>query len=229
MTLPGHRTTEVSARSLAHLLRGVLERSVSGIAQRAYRAGLRTPLRKVLVGPIVLSIRERFLAFGPDQVIQVIDALARCSVDVWVIGGWGIDALAGRETRRHRDLDLVVGADVEKIRRCLEGVGFRLVGRDFVATSSFPHRVLMQDARGRWIDLHPLEGPTSPRKTQTVSLAPADVTLGKVAGRPVPCLSAQYQWRLLNEGIGSTSENRHHLAQLRRGTDGFDAERRLPR
>lgn len=33
--------------------------------------------------------------------------LGGAGADVWVGGGWGIDALVGRQTRQHRDLDLM--------------------------------------------------------------------------------------------------------------------------
>ena len=36
----------------------------------------------------------------------VLDILERAGIEVWVDGGWGIDALLGLETRAHRDLDL---------------------------------------------------------------------------------------------------------------------------
>ena len=44
---------------------------------------------------------------APD-VIEVINALGSASVDVWVHGGWGIDALLGEQTRAHDDLDVIL-------------------------------------------------------------------------------------------------------------------------
>ena len=47
-------------------------------------------------------------------------------VAVWVDGGWGVDALVGRETRLHKDLDLLVAAtDVQRAAAVLAGHGFR--------------------------------------------------------------------------------------------------------
>ena len=168
-----------------------------------------------MVGQVVLSIRERFLAFGPDQVVQVVGALARCGVDAWVAGGWGVDALLGRQTRRHGDLDLIAAGNLTKARACLEALGFRLVARDIAAGTAFPDRVLFQDSRGRWIDLHPLQDAAIPAANDTFRLAPADVTVGAVAGCPVPCLSAQCQWRLLQEGHPLHESDRHHIEQMR--------------
>jgi len=39
-----------------------------------------------------------------DEVHAVLDALGTAGIPTWVAGGWGVDALAGRQTRAHRDL-----------------------------------------------------------------------------------------------------------------------------
>ncbi|MDQ0908982.1 hypothetical protein QFZ22_004967 [Streptomyces canus] len=42
-----------------------------------------------------------------DDVLHVLNLLRRAGTEVWIGGGWGIDALVGRQTRDHRDLDLM--------------------------------------------------------------------------------------------------------------------------
>jgi lincosamide nucleotidyltransferase A/C/D/E len=43
------------------------------------------------------------------------------------MGGWGVDALVGRQTRPHHDVDLLVEvADLERLRLCLIALGFAL-------------------------------------------------------------------------------------------------------
>lgn len=42
------------------------------------------------------------------QAGAICTALARAGVSCWVMGGWGVDALLGRVTREHHDLDLLV-------------------------------------------------------------------------------------------------------------------------
>lgn len=41
------------------------------------------------------------------DVVEILGLLRRAGTEVWVGGGWGIDALLGRQTRDHRDLDLM--------------------------------------------------------------------------------------------------------------------------
>lgn len=42
------------------------------------------------------------------DVQAVLAALDAAGVPTWLDGGWGIDALVGRQTRPHSDLDLVI-------------------------------------------------------------------------------------------------------------------------
>ena len=87
-----------------------------------------------------------------DQVLEVLDRLAAASVVAWVDGGWGVDALVGRQTRDHEDLDLVVDARaIDRVRALLTDKGYGIV-RDWSPTAiAFVH------SDGRSVDLHPVE------------------------------------------------------------------------
>ncbi|WP_442920489.1 nucleotidyltransferase domain-containing protein, partial [Methanobrevibacter sp.] len=39
---------------------------------------------------------------------EILEMLSEASVKVFLDGGWGVDALIGRETRIHNDIDLFV-------------------------------------------------------------------------------------------------------------------------
>jgi lincosamide nucleotidyltransferase A/C/D/E len=83
--------------------------------------------------------------------LAVLDALRSRGISAWVHGGWGIDALLGEETRIHDDLDLVVQvADWPRIRPALAGLGYH------VAAGAPPTNVVLLDAAGRQVDLHPV-------------------------------------------------------------------------
>ena len=48
-------------------------------------------------------------------------------IQVWLSGGWGIDALLGEQTRPHKDLDVIVLLDdVVRIRDLLSRDGYDL-------------------------------------------------------------------------------------------------------
>lgn len=60
-----------------------------------------------------------------DDVLFVLALLQRAELDVWVGGGWGIDALVGVQTRDHRDLDLMHREDHEAaVLAALSAAGF---------------------------------------------------------------------------------------------------------
>jgi lincosamide nucleotidyltransferase A/C/D/E len=61
------------------------------------------------------------------DVVSLYRALFDADAPVWLMGGWGIDALAGHQTRPHHDVDLLVEVgDLERLRRCLIALGFAL-------------------------------------------------------------------------------------------------------
>ena len=47
-------------------------------------------------------------AMSPEQARAVYELLDQSGVRCWIMGGWGVDALLGRVTREHKDLDLLV-------------------------------------------------------------------------------------------------------------------------
>lgn len=83
-------------------------------------------------------------------VLEVLDALGTAGVRAGITGGWGIDALLGRETRPHGDVDL--GIDAEALDVAVDALG--RVGYAMVVDQR-PARVELAGSRGR-VDLHPI-------------------------------------------------------------------------
>ena len=52
-----------------------------------------------------------------DEVLPILGALEATGTRLWVAGGWGVDAFVGRQTRAHRDLDLIL--DAQRFEECL--------------------------------------------------------------------------------------------------------------
>ena len=83
--------------------------------------------------------------------VEVIDGLESAGIDVWVEGGWGIDALLGEQTRPHYDLDVFIRADdIEAAMRVTGGLGFSLM------TDELPQGFVVRDKADRRIDFHPV-------------------------------------------------------------------------
>src|SRR3954468_2232104 len=83
--------------------------------------------------------------FSADFVLDVLD----CAPDAIVDGGWGIDALIGRVTRVHDDLDLVVPiAHVEELIDALRPLGF------IERVDEPPARIVLSTLYDQRVDLH---------------------------------------------------------------------------
>src|SRR5215216_4545125 len=85
------------------------------------------------------------------SVVEVVDTLERADVDVWLDGGWGVDALLEHETREHDDLDLVCELrHAERVIELLAGLGYKRVAGEL------PKSFASVDSLGRQVDVHPV-------------------------------------------------------------------------
>src|SRR5918993_2198375 len=83
--------------------------------------------------------------------IELLDLFESVGLEVYVDGGWGVDALLGCQTRRHRDLDITLPANgVPLLRRLLSVAGFVQIPTD----DTWEHNFVAEDARSRRVDVH---------------------------------------------------------------------------
>ena len=118
-------------------------------------------------------------------------------VDLWIDGGWGVDALLGRQTRPHADLDIVLEAkDCDAVVQILLEKGYKDVPRD----DRRPCNFVLGNDQGKEIDFHivvfdaegnGLYGPPGDLE----GLYPADAFQGRgqIGGVAVKCMSPEYQ------------------------------------
>jgi lincosamide nucleotidyltransferase A/C/D/E len=149
------------------------------------------------------------------EVLAVLDALQRAGVRAWLDGGWGVDALVGRQTRPHRDLDLALDVrDEAAALAALHTLGYE------IETDWRPTRVELAAPGSRWVDLHPL---TFEASGDGIQLGPAGerwvypadgFATGSVGGRTVGCISAAQQI-LFHSGYELRDRDRHDLTLLR--------------
>jgi lincosamide nucleotidyltransferase A/C/D/E len=87
---------------------------------------------------------------APD-VVEIYTELERLGVCIWIDGGWAVDALLGRETRPHADLDIAMEErHVNALQAFLKNRGYHEVSR----TDSSAWNFVLSDADGRTIDVH---------------------------------------------------------------------------
>lgn len=88
------------------------------------------------------------MAMEARDVIDIVLMFEQANIEVWVEGGWGIDALLGAQNRDHGDVDLVVDAPrASDARNLLADAGFTPIFEDP------PGRASYMDARERCVDL----------------------------------------------------------------------------
>jgi lincosamide nucleotidyltransferase A/C/D/E len=150
------------------------------------------------------------------EVLTVLHALGRAGCRAWVAGGWGVDALVGRETREHRDLDLAIDARDEPAAIDVLGrLGYA------VETDWRPVRVELAAGGGRWVDLHPLVfdgdgvGRQAALEGSPFEYPRGAFATGSIEGVSVACLSVAQQLRF-HQGYELRDIDRHDLRHLRR-------------
>jgi lincosamide nucleotidyltransferase A/C/D/E len=85
------------------------------------------------------------------DVLEIAKLLSQNEIEVIIDGGWGVDALLGKQTRIHQDLDVaVMHKDVPRIRALLEAKGYHDIPRDDTWECNF----VLGDGQDHLLDLH---------------------------------------------------------------------------
>ena len=140
-----------------------------------------------------------------EAAADLYEALQGGGVRCWVLGGWGVDALVGTQTREHHDLDvLVLGEDLHTLAEVFDNEGLVI-----------QH---VWEAENRWLDVDGARWPTAfvaankegvELDVHLIELHGSDVVAlcnvswplhseslegrGMISGRPVDCVSARTQ------------------------------------
>src|SRR5437764_8615355 len=125
-----------------------------------------------------------------DVVVQLMQLFEQNSIDVVVDGGWGVDALLGKQTRSHNDLDIALQhKDVPKLRALLEAHGYKDVPRDDTRDCNF----VMGDDQGPEVDVHSYTFDAHGKLVFGVEY-PFDsfAGTGSIQGYTVKCISPQW-------------------------------------
>jgi len=150
-----------------------------------------------------------------NDVVQIVTWLEAVGISVWLDGGWGVDALVGRQTRPHDDLDVVIATeDAGHALRRLEAQSFALT------VDERPTRFVLRDPRDRRIDFHPVTfdveggGVQHLQDGRTFRYPPEGFHgSGSIDGHVVRCLSAEVQM-LCHTGYVPDHNDHHDVALL---------------
>jgi lincosamide nucleotidyltransferase A/C/D/E len=144
-----------------------------------------------------------------EVVALYLDMEAR-GVRLWLMGGWGVDALLGRETRTHHDVDVLVElATLDRFRARLHELGFEfqyvwdeetwwLHDTSWSCADAQPTAFVYAHPDGREIDVHVMKLDEH-HGVVAQWTCPYEFTLpglqghGTVAGHSVRCLTREMQ------------------------------------
>ncbi len=146
-----------------------------------------------------------------EQVERFLEATR--TIELWVDGGWGVDALLRRQTRVHADLDLIIARqDAERLKQLLESLDFALVAQD-----GFVYRA----ATGLTVDIHCVRfdergyGHFDLPQGGSWPLPPSAFRgRGVIGATPVQCLSPEAQVQCHAQGYTPTAKDLDDMAAL---------------
>lgn len=139
-----------------------------------------------------MEIKPEMTASALLELLQLFD---EARIQVWLDGGWGVDALLGEQTRPHRDVDIILRlADVPKLQQKMERRGFA------IKEGAPPNSFVLADGSGLEVDVHAVvfdEVGNGVYRMQNgedwVFPAEGFCGMGVIAGRSAPCLSPTTQ------------------------------------
>ena len=122
------------------------------------------------------------------DVVNLYVDLENLGVKIWIDGGWGVDALLGKQTRPHKDLDVAVNQeDIPELLKYLEQKGFQEIRHDS------EHNVVFEDNTGKVIDYHAFITDNTGHIIGGVAYPDESLTgTGIIGDQSVGCISPEY-------------------------------------
>lgn len=146
-----------------------------------------------------------------DDLKNVLDLIENTGIRYWLDGGWGVDVLAGEQTREHRDVDINFDSRYnDKLLQILKESGYEIV------TDQSPVRVELHHPQLGYIDIHPFvlnNDGTAKQADLEGGWYEFDADFFGNAifnGRNIPCISARGQ-KIFHTGYELRDVDKHDL------------------
>jgi lincosamide nucleotidyltransferase A/C/D/E len=145
------------------------------------------------------------------DVLNIYNLLNGNGISIWVDGGWGVDALLGKQSREHEDLDIAVHRkDNASLRQLLVTKRYREKWRD--DSSEFMY--VMENRCGNSIDMHVFEYGDDGINTYGIEYPFGSLAgTGVINGQKVNCINPQFMLRF-KTGYEPKENDLHDVREL---------------
>ena len=144
-----------------------------------------------------------------EDLMKVIELFENTGITYWLDGGWGVDILAGKQTRIHRDIDINFDAQhTEKLLNVLLNLGYK------IDTDWKPVRIELYSDELGYLDIHPFvlsEDGTSKQADLEGGWYEFEKDYFGSAffeGKTIPCISLKGQ-RVFHSGYELRDKDKH--------------------
>lgn len=149
-----------------------------------------------------------------EDLMTIINLLENANITYWIDGGWGVDILAGKQTRSHRDIDVDFDAQhTEKLLNILLEYGYE------VDTDWKPVRIELYSEKYGYLDIHPFivnEDGTSKQADLEGGFYEFEKDFFSNAtfeGKRIPCISLKGQ-KIFHSGYELRDKDRQDIKVL---------------
>ena len=149
-----------------------------------------------------------------EDLMKVIELFENTGITYWLDGGWGVDILAGKQTRIHRDIDINFDAQhTEKLLNVLLNLGYK------IDTDWKPVRIELYSDELGYLDIHPFvlnEDGTSKQADLEGGWYEFEKDYFGSAffeGKTIPCISLKGQ-RVFHSGYELRDKDKHDISIL---------------
>lgn len=149
-----------------------------------------------------------------EDLMTIINLLENANIKYWIDGGWGVDILAGKQTRNHRDIDVNFDAQhTEKLLNLLFEYGYK------IDTDWKPVRIELYSEKYGYLDIHPFilnEDGTSKQADLKGGFYEFEKDFFSNAifeGKTIPCISLKGQ-KIFHSGYELRDKDKQDIAVL---------------
>lgn len=152
-----------------------------------------------------------------QAVLDLYKELEKRGIQIWVDGGWGVDALLEEQTRPHKDLDIAIEEqNLVIFRELLKSKGYQEVRPE----EGRPWNFVLGDGQGHEIDVHVVvlddksNGIYGPKENGEMYPASSLTGMGKIEGQIVKCISPEDMVKFHNQGYKIKESDIHDVTLL---------------